>query len=145
MSLYFDTSALLKLYTPERETARLSRWLQDQGLPLVFTSLHELELFNSLELKLFRKEISRSDVEKSSKDIRGDVGRGVYFRPPISWNEVFTVSVGLSHSHTATEGYRSLDILHVASALVLNCSHFVTYDNPQLRLARRSGLNVLAP
>ena len=43
------------------------------------------------------------------------------------------------------EGTRSLDVLHVATALVLESTHFVSYDARQLALASAAGLKVLSP
>lgn len=44
-----------------------------------------------------------------------------------------------------TLGCRTLDILHVACATVLNADVFVTYDKRQRALALVAGLNVLPP
>ena len=43
--------------------------------------------------------------------------------------------------HTPSFGTRSLDVLHVASALELKARLFVTYDQKQSRLAGARGLN----
>ena len=48
----------------------------------------------------------------------------------------------LSALHSEKLGTRSLDILHVASALVLGSTSFVTFDRRQASLARASGLKV---
>lgn len=42
----------------------------------------------------------------------------------------------------ADTGTRSLDILHVATALVLGCQTFHTFDTRQGKLARAAGLKV---
>ena len=46
---------------------------------------------------------------------------------------------------TPTLGTSSLDVLHVASAQVLGCRRFVSYDERQLALAKAAGLRVLRP
>ena len=40
-------------------------------------------------------------------------------------------------------GTRTLDVLHVASALVLSATEFYTFDRNQSRLAAMEGLRVL--
>ena len=50
----------------------------------------------------------------------------------------------LVETHTALTGVRSLDILHLASALMLGASDFVTFDKRQAALAGRVGLRVVA-
>jgi predicted nucleic acid-binding protein len=42
-------------------------------------------------------------------------------------------------------GTRSLDVLHVATAVTLGAKHFVTYDERQGALAKVVGLTLLAP
>jgi hypothetical protein len=41
---------------------------------------------------------------------------------------------------TARTGLRTLDIMHVASALLLQAEMFLTFDQRQLKLARSEGL-----
>jgi len=48
-------------------------------------------------------------------------------------------------AHTAALGTRTLDVLHVASAVTLEATHFVSYDRRQVALATAAGLRVLAP
>jgi predicted nucleic acid-binding protein len=54
-------------------------------------------------------------------------------------------AVELSRAHSPKLGTRSLDVLHVASALELEMRSFVTYDKRQESLARAVGLKTLAP
>lgn len=46
----------------------------------------------------------------------------------------------LSARHSESQGTRSFDILHVASALVLGTGHFITFDARQGSLATSAGL-----
>lgn len=46
----------------------------------------------------------------------------------------------LAHRHTAEWGFRTYDILHVASALVLGCDTFWTFDAKAKKLAALEGL-----
>jgi hypothetical protein len=43
----------------------------------------------------------------------------------------------LSSTHTLTEGHRGFDILHVASALRMNATHFLTFDGNQKNSLRQ--------
>ena len=62
-----------------------------------------------------------------------------------AWSEVLTEAERLSAGHTERVGTRSLDILHVASAVVLGMSQFLTFDTRQADLASSAGLRVLRP
>jgi len=46
----------------------------------------------------------------------------------------------LSRKHTASIGCRSLDVLHVASALELELKNFLTFDRRQQKLAAAAGI-----
>jgi len=48
----------------------------------------------------------------------------------------------LSKRQTAAGGHRSLDVLHVATALHLEAEEFLTFDANQRKLASAAGLNV---
>ena len=60
-------------------------------------------------------------------------------RPDIS-GAMYTT---LSEKYAGSTGCRSLDILHVASAIVLGIRDFLTFDARQGDLARKARLRVL--
>jgi predicted nucleic acid-binding protein len=55
---------------------------------------------------------------------------------------ISTEAERLSAGFTARIGTRSLDILHVANALVLGATSFLTFDKRQAELAKSAGLKV---
>ena len=55
--------------------------------------------------------------------------------------DVFARALELSARHAVTLLCRSLDVLHVAAALELGCSRFVSGDDRQLALAAAEGLD----
>jgi hypothetical protein len=63
--------------------------------------------------------------------------------PP--WPEVLMEAERLSAGHSQVIGTRSLDILRVASALVLGAKQFVTFDTRQGLLAAAAGLRLVTP
>ena len=50
----------------------------------------------------------------------------------------------VSREHTPRLGCRSLDVLHVASAMELELKGFLTFDSRQRQLAHAVGLKVVA-
>jgi predicted nucleic acid-binding protein len=56
--------------------------------------------------------------------------------------EVVREAERLSALHSEKLGTRSLDILHVAAALVLGAAEFHSFDGRQAALARAAGLRV---
>ena len=56
---------------------------------------------------------------------------------------VFVEADLLSGTYTSTSGARSLDIRHVAAALILRANQFASFGRGQRSLAVRTGLIVL--
>jgi len=71
-----------------------------------------------------------------------DVGSGRWIRPIHNVVALEQKAEVLSAANVATVGCRSLDIIHVAAALVIGVKEFVTLDHRQATLARAAGLTV---
>lgn len=140
--IYIDTSVIVKLYIKETDSLAVSEWIRNNNEPIPLTSLIELEFINALKLKQFRNEISKEDFEKINLKLREHETRGVYYRPPMDWIGVFNDAFALSKNHTPNIGSRSLDILHVASALFLKTDRILTFDERQAQLSSIVGLKI---
>ena len=140
MSSYLDSSALIKLYVSEAGSDRVSGYARRLQHPIPYSHLHELEMKNALQLKLFRREAKATAVDASVRAIDEDFAAGVLSRPELNWFDVFRRASTISVEHSSKIGCRSLDVLHVASALVLGATEFLTFDDRQARLARVTGL-----
>ncbi len=140
---YLDTSSLVALYYPEAKTARLETHLRRRRSRLPFTWLHELELTNSLQLKVFRGEGTEAAVAATLAAVRADVEAGVFSRVQLAWATVFEGALRLSAVYSRQFGTRTLDLLHVAAACLLNVNEFITSDQRQSALAEREGLTVV--
>ena len=68
--------------------------------------------------------------------------KGVFYRPQLDWPNIFSHAIDLSKDHSKTIGARSLDILHVASALSIKTERFLTLDERQSELASLAGLKI---
>lgn len=141
--IYLDTGCLLKLYYPEPESESVARLVVEQAIALI--ALHELELSNALELKLFRREAKASQVRAVHEFVAADLRVGKLHRPALIWDDVLKDSAVMAQRHTRKIGCRSLDILHCAAARLLAVDLFVTTDARQKRLANAIGLRCLTP
>jgi predicted nucleic acid-binding protein len=140
---YLDTSSLVGLYYPEAKTVRLEAHLRKRHARLPFTWLHELELANSLQLKVFCGEGTEAAVAATLAAVRADVEAGVFFRPQITWAPVFEGALRLSAAYSRQLGTRTLDLLHVGVACLLDAKEFITSDQRQSDLAETEGLKVV--
>lgn len=108
-------------------------------LPIVLTPLGEVELTNAFHLRVFRKELTLSEMKQALALVREDFAAGVLSSHPFP-AAAFGTAIRISRSHTTRLGTRTLEILHVASALTLQTSELYTFDHAQRRLARAEGL-----
>ena len=112
----------------------------NEAIPL--TSFHELELINAIHLKFFRTEITLDETRLIMSRFEEHEKSGIYYRPQLDWSAIFINAIDLSKKHTTNIGSRSLDILHVASALSINADRFLTLDDRQTWLAELAGLKI---
>lgn len=140
---YLDTSSLIALYYPEDKTDRLTSYLFDHPSPLLFTWLHEMEFTNGLQLKLFRKEATATLVAATLTDLHADVQSGVLHQMPLANAVFFATALRLSTTHSPSIGTRTLDLLHIAAALTLQATAFITNDDRQAQAATAEGLKVV--
>jgi hypothetical protein len=144
MTAYADTGFLCSLYAPDAHTARAVARMRRQTLPLPFTWLHQLEFRNAIRLRVFRGEITPAQRDASLNMLLGDLAAGVLLAASPPLTDVMIEAERLSALHSETFGTRSLDILHVAAALVLGGTQVLTFDTRQAALARAAGMKVPA-
>ncbi|MBN1106678.1 MAG: PIN domain protein, partial [Deltaproteobacteria bacterium] len=106
------------------------------------TLFHDLEFNNAVQLKQFRSEITHEEAISIASRRQEHENKGIYYRPSINWTETFQCGIDLSKEHTGTIGSRSLDILHIASALTMKANKFLTLDERQIQLALLAGLKL---
>jgi predicted nucleic acid-binding protein len=140
--IYADTSLLVSLYAPDSNSARAAAQMKSAPLPIHITQLGELELANALALRVFRRELTQVEVAAALAAFRADREAGVFFVSPLP-TAAFEKARQLAHRRTPRLGTRTIDVLHVASALVLGARTFLTFDGNQEKLARAEGLRTL--
>ncbi len=140
MKAYPDTSFLASLYLRDSNTPSALAVAKRLRPVFMLSPLHELELNNAIELAVFRKAITPTQAVAARRDFEQDVAHWTLNPLPI---DLFARAVTLSRRHTARHGTRSLDILHVATALALGAETFLTFDGRQRWLAKAEGLRII--
>lgn len=142
MNPYADTSFLASLYLTDGNTPQAIASLQalDDALPV--TEFHLLELQNALSLALFQKRITEDQSLQAWQDVQNDLGNGRLIPCSLNWQAAFRLAQDLAKTETPSIGARSLDVLHVAGALLMGAGDFLTFDVRQRSLAIKAGLNV---
>lgn len=145
MNCYFDTGLLLKLYTAEAESPSVQRFVLDRAEALRITDLHYAECVSALRLKQFRGECTSDEATRALGLVTDDLRAGVLQMVAVEWTPVWGRCRSLAETHAARTGCRTLDTLHVASALELGAREFITSDDRQTALATKAGLPVTNP
>ena len=144
-TVYVDPSALLKLYLNEPESRAMAGWRAKMADPLVVTHHGRVELTNGIALTAHRGHIAETVYFAALAALDDDFTQGRYRQADLLWRAALNRASDLSRAHSRTLGTRSLDVLHVASALELGFTHFVTFDHRQQTLARAAGLKLIIP
>ncbi len=142
---YIDSSALRQLYAHDKHSATMAAWRFKNPGPVRVTRFTRTELINSMAAAVHRRDLSEADLQDFLSDLAADLTSDRLRLVDVPWRAVLDQAAELSRQHTPRFGTRTLDVLHVASALELNARRFVTYDSRQARLAKACGLNVIQP
>jgi predicted nucleic acid-binding protein len=144
-AVYADPSALLKLYLHQPESAAMSAWRARTKGALTLTHHGRVEIANGICLAAFRRAITVVAMKDALASFDEDVAAGRYASAELLWRATLKRAGQISRSQTPSLGCRSLDVIHVASALELGLRWFATFDVRQQRLARATGLKVIVP
>lgn len=154
MKPYADSNFLVRLYLKLPDTPIAARWTatgQVKGTSLFpLTWLHRVEVANAFQLHVFQSRAGRQP--RISPELAASAH--VTFRQDASTGEWFDLaSLELASlerqveelllRHTAKQGFRTYDLLHVSQALLLGCDTFLSFDQKANKLAQLEGLKLL--
>ena len=143
MSVYYDSGVLVKLHVREERSDDLARFVADRAEAIIVNGLHEWEAGNALRLKRFREEIGDEQLSASMAMVTGDLASGRLIRSGVDWQSVYAEAERLSVATTTEVGVRTIDLVHVAAALVRGASGLVSLDRRQRAAADLAGLSVV--
>lgn len=139
MNAYADTSFLVSLYSLDANSMQAALDVNRLKPTFQLTPLGELEVMNALELQIFRKERTRIEVNAARATFAEHIASAFFILHPMPEN-VYARAQQIARRYGSRLGVRTLDILHVTSALLLRAEMFLSFDLRQLNLARALGL-----
>ena len=148
MIAYPDTSFLCPVYRTQEHSKKADAYRQQMTDPLPFSSLLEFEFIQAIRLQVWlhekdwRKGYSEAEADQMIADWESDVARGSNLLVPVDHDAVLRLARTLALKKTAVGGHRTLDVLHVATAVHLGAKEFLTFDDRQRVLAAHAGLDV---
>ena len=92
-----------------------------------------------MEQHIFRKVISRRESDRLEQCFQQHLDGKVWVEVALPEN-AFGHCIQLARRHGAKLGLRTLDTLHVATALELKAERFWTFDERQMKLAAAEAL-----
>ncbi len=101
----------------------MSAWRSRTRGALPVTQHGHLEIVNGICLAAFRRAISTEAWTDALASLEEDWADGRYVVADLLWRATLKRAVEISRRHTPTLGGRSLDVLHVATALELGLQY----------------------
>ena len=155
MTPYADTNFFTRYYLPMAESAVVVGLAEEaerrRAAPLPVTWLHRMEVCNALQLHVFQgrspghKRVTPEQAAAALALFRDELTRqGLIRQAALATTDLERQFEDLSLRHTANHGFRTYDLLHVSSALLLKCDTFWSFDPKANRLAGLEGLETLA-
>ena len=141
MTAYPDTSFLYGFYLTQSNSPVAAAHAATMKEPLHVTELLRYEFRQSLRFQVWLRSnnpgqgVAQTDAAAALNQLEADLTSGVAVLAPCHLLEVLRLADDLSKRHTITDGHRSFDILHVATALQLEAEEFLTFDESQRKLA----------
>ena len=142
MVAFADTGFIASLYLEESTSKVADAALGTKRVPLPLTPLAALELRNAFNRAVQRQRITAAQRDALWQDVETDIASGFLVLTPVAADELHHKARQLSDHYTPTLGTRSLDLLHVAAALVLEAKLFFSFDDRQRKAAASEGLKV---
>jgi len=138
--IYADTSFFVSLYLPDRHSEEAHTRVAERP-EIWLTPLHRAEWAHAIAQHVFQRRISAREAQQVYRSFELDRRNNVWVETSLP-DMTFETCVRIAHVHVARLGARTLDTLHVASALELASTNFWTFDLRQAKLAEAEGLKV---
>ena len=111
-----------------------------QPVPLMPLGL--LEMRNAFNLAVKWKRITAAERDALWQDVEADLASGFLVPTTVPAADLYAKARELSDRYSPTLGTRSLDLLHVAAAVLLATKTFFSFDERQRQAAAGEGMEV---
>jgi len=148
MIAFPDTSFLCALYRQQYNSPAAAAYFGAMPESLRVSGLLLFEFRQSVRFQVWlhardkSKGYPQADCNRALANLQTDLDTGAVVMVSVDWPDVHRLAESLSKRHTIAGGHRSLDVLHVATALHLGVREFLTFDTNQCRLALAEKLKV---
>ena len=140
MVICADTSFLYSVYGNDLHSQRATAWLARGKHPISLSVFNHFELGNALRFAEFRKALQPGEAAVRWAQFEAAMNQGRVIIESCNLADVVDEAKRLSSTHTLSGGHRAFDVLHVAGALQMGASQFLTFDANQKKLAVAEGM-----
>ncbi len=146
-AIYWDTSALVKLYAAEPDSADYRKLMLAQREEIAVSFLHRVELCFALHGKEVRGEIAAGAADSLHRSFKRHLEEGRYLEVPWGEDVAAEARVALEDVLGAVPPaiLRSLDGLHLGAARAARITRLVTTDLRMSQAAAVLGFQCLKP
>jgi predicted nucleic acid-binding protein len=148
MIAFPDTSFLCAFYRRQDNSPQAAAYFKAMPEALQISGLLLYEFRQSVRFQVWlhardkTKGYPQADCDRALADLQSDLDTGAVVVVTADWPDVHRLAETISKRHTIAGGHRSLDVLHVATALHLGAREFLTFDTNQRKLAAAEKLKV---
>ena len=143
-----DTSFLCAMYVRQENSLAAAAHFKAMPEALHVSGLLLYEFRQSVRFQVWlhardkSKGYPQSVAEVALAKLESNMDTGGVVVAVVDWPDVHRLAETISKRHTIAGGHRSLDVLHVATALHLGAREFLTFDANQRKLAAAEKLKV---
>jgi predicted nucleic acid-binding protein len=148
MTAFPDTSFLCALYRRQVNSSQAAAYFKTMPEALHVSGLLLYEFRQSARFQVWihardkSKCYPQAHCDRALADLKTDLDTGALVMATTNWPDVHRLAEAISQRHTIAGGHRSMDVLHVATALHLGAREFLTFDTNQRQLASAEKLKV---
>lgn len=137
--LYLDTGLVLKLLVAEPQSPIVQAFIHRRQLPVWYSRVVLIEVENTLQAMRFRRQLTTRQCNSARSLANQLLSEGKFIEPSLSMDAIADEMLRLAPILTPQTGCRTLDLLHLAAARLLQSPEFISTDRRQLAAARLAG------
>ncbi len=144
MSIYLDTSAMVKFFHIEQGTDAVSDLILNNINEIYLSELSRLEFISAIQRRYRNKEINKENLLKTIKAFDKEIR--LFKVEPIT-RLIIGEAEGLLKKYGSSYGLRTLDSIHMATFMLIKDKDwlFVASDKILIELAIKIGINYFNP
>ena len=154
MNAYLDANALVRHYLDVEKRQQLMASLMNPASPgdwpVPVTEMLRFEVTNAIERMVFETRnggtarITPELALIAQGDFELDLNAKILLRRvPLTLTDIEREFDSLARRYTGRHGFRTYDLIHVASAVKLRCQRFISFDTKANARAKLVGLKTL--